>query len=96
MGKRRQQLTSTSHSPRVRWVGSSAPQAPSGPYVALARRPDRAWSSGTGPELGNRILAPAVYLPTGLAYSLVCVPEVGRPIFAPATGQWAEKKVKLR
>lgn len=74
------------------------PQAP-GRCTALARRPDWTWSSGPGHVFGNRILAPAAYLPTGLAYSLgraVCVPEAGRPIFALATGQWAEKKVKLR
>lgn len=63
--------------------------------MALARRSGWAWSSGTDPELGNRILAPTAYLPTGLACNLgrvVCVPEAGRPIFAPATGQQLKRK----
>lgn len=73
--------------------------APSGGATALAWRPDWALSSGTVPGLGNRILAPAACLPTGLVYSsgrAACVPEAGRPIFASATGQRPKKKVKLR
>lgn len=67
--------------------------------MILARRPDWAQSSGTIHELGNRILAPAVYLPIGLAYSLdrVVYARSWETYFCSRHKPMAgKKKVKLR